>query len=118
MAGRCAGIVLCGENNTQIQMCEPDVRIQGQRASKVSFGHIFPIHVHFRVSEVGQSLCVLRLLGQLRFELPARLFVALLFPIQIPQSKVSVRRNSRCLYRGLKLRGCGLRPVGRIERLA
>ena len=47
MAGRLAGIVLCGEKDTEIQMCEPDVRIQGQRASKVRLGRLFPIQCAF-----------------------------------------------------------------------
>src|ERR1035438_10310140 len=42
MAGRFVGIVLCGENNTQIEVCEPHVGIQGQGASKVSLSRILP----------------------------------------------------------------------------
>src|ERR1017187_4055123 len=40
MAGRFVGIVLCGENNTQIEVREPHVGIPGQRASKGSLRHI------------------------------------------------------------------------------
>ena len=74
--------------------------------------------MHFRVAQVGQGLGVLRLIGDFGFELTASLFVAALFPVEITQPEVSVRRHGRCFYRGLKLGGGGLGTVGCVEHLA
>jgi hypothetical protein len=55
MAGGFVGIVLGGQNNTQIEVCRPQVRIQRQSTPKVRFGCLIPVRVHFRVSKKARA---------------------------------------------------------------
>src|SRR5436305_14575158 len=74
-------IVACREEDAQVQVCESRVRIDQQRAPKVRFRRLVPIGTHFRVTEIGQGLRMLRLARQFRFKLAASVPVAPLLPI-------------------------------------
>ena len=71
-----------------------------------------------RIAQVGQRLRVLRLIGQLRLELAARIVVALLLPVDVAQTEVDLGLAGPGFRRGFELRGGLLGLVGCVEHLA
>ena len=108
-------IVACSVDDAEIQMREPQVRIELERLLKVFLGVAFRTRLHFRVAKVGERLQVIRLVVQFCLELSARVVIALLLPVQVPQAEMDLGFTRRRFGCRLKLGYRLIDPIRGIE---
>ena len=113
-----SGVVPACQQDAEIQMREPDIRIQLQRPPQMFRGFFFVSRMHFCVAQICQGLRVLRLIRQFRLELAAGVFVPLLLPIEVSKTEVNLRLARRGFHRSFKLRRRLVFLVCRIEHFA
>ena len=76
------------------------------------------LQFHLRVSQVNESLRMIRIVGQLGLKLAHSLWVLPLCPQDVTQSEVNVGRLGIGLHRGAKLLDCGAVVLHLIKRFA